>query len=111
MRRATSRLRYNGILVLSALAQGHRYGFSIIEETGLPSGTVYPLLRRFEAAGLVSSAWERDMSPREAGRPRRRYYEIEESGRQALAEAGERLRAHQPLVAALLRSESGGGEE
>lgn len=101
------RLGYNGIVVLSALAQGHCYGFRIIEETGLPSGTVYPLLRRFEAAGLVTSDWETDVSPSEEGRPRRRYYRIEAAGQSALEAAGERMRAQQPFVAALLGPDGG----
>lgn len=104
------KIGYNGVLVLSALAQGQRYGFKIIEETGLPSGTVYPQLRRFEAAGLVSSDWEQDMSPEQEGRPRRRYYRLEEPGRKALAEASERLRAQQPLVEALLEGAYRGDE-
>ena len=29
-----------------------------MDTTGLPSGTVYPALRRMEAAGLIDSAWE-----------------------------------------------------
>lgn len=101
---AVQRIRYNGVLVLSALAQGHRYGFRIIEETGLPSGTVYPLLRRFEAAGLVTSDWEKDVSPELEGRPRRRYYRLEPPGETALVEARERLRGQQSIVAGLLAS-------
>ncbi|MCG8469139.1 MAG: PadR family transcriptional regulator, partial [Gemmatimonadetes bacterium] len=37
------------IQVLHAVAVGRRYGFDIMDSTGLPSGTVYPALRRLEA--------------------------------------------------------------
>jgi hypothetical protein len=53
-----SRITYNEALVLQALARGLRYGFEIMDLTALPSGTVYPILRRFEHGGLVSSSWE-----------------------------------------------------
>ena len=46
--------------VLLAIRSGHRYGFDIMEATGLPSGTVYPALRRLEAAGCLTSEWEGD---------------------------------------------------
>jgi PadR family transcriptional regulator PadR len=74
-------------LVLQAIHQGHRYGFDIIEGTGLPSGTVYPALRRLEAAGCLESEWE---DPREAeaqGRPPRCYYHLTPAGNGLLGEA------------------------
>ena len=36
------------VMVLHALARGHRYGFDLLEQTGLTSGTVYPALERLE---------------------------------------------------------------
>ena len=42
-------------LVLQALARGHHYGFDVMDATGLPSGTVYPLLRRLEHEGCPSA--------------------------------------------------------
>lgn len=56
-------LSYTGLFVLQALAQGHRFGFEIMEVTGLPSGTIYPALRRLEALDLVRSAWENEARP------------------------------------------------
>ena len=79
--------------VLQALAQGHRFGFDIMEITGLPSGTIYPALRRLEALELVTSDWETDVDARKEGRPRRRYYELTRTGKQQLAEAETRFRA------------------
>ena len=46
-------LSYTALFVLQALAQGYRFGFDIMDATNLPSGTVYPALRRLEAMGLV----------------------------------------------------------
>lgn len=93
-------LSYNGALVLQAIAQGHGYGFEIMRAAHLQSGTVYPLLRRLEAAGLVSSRWERAAEAHEEGRPPRRYYQATEDGRTALAEARERVLAQQALFGA-----------
>ena len=38
-------LSYTGLFVLQALAQGHRFGFDIMEVPHLPSRSVYPALR------------------------------------------------------------------
>ena len=45
------RITYPIACVLQALASGFHYGFDIMEFTGLPSGTVYPILRRLDEAG------------------------------------------------------------
>ena len=58
-------ISYNAALVLQALTQEHPYGFDVMRVTGLPSGTVYPLLRRLEGSALVESRWEEaDPPPR-----------------------------------------------
>ena len=68
------------------------YGLEICAATGLPSGTVHPILARFEALGWLESSWEQ-VDPREQGRPRRRYYRLTANGismaRNALAKAYE----------------------
>jgi len=92
-----SALSYNGAVVLQAIAQEHRYGFEIMRAAHLPSGTVYPLLRRLEASGMVASRWERASDAQREGRPPRRYYEATPEGATALAEARERVRAQQAL--------------
>jgi DNA-binding PadR family transcriptional regulator len=86
-------LSYASLFVLQALTQGHRFGFDVMDATGLPSGTVYPALRRLEAQGLVESSWEGDEPARRANRPRRRYYQLTRSGREQLVEAEARYRA------------------
>ena len=79
-------------LILQAIAHGAAYGLDIMDTTGLPSGTVYPALRRLERAGLLQSAWESERRAAREGRPARRYYEITPAGAEALSEALERFR-------------------
>src|SRR5262245_23743995 len=90
-------LSYTALFVLQAVARGHRFGFDIMDVTRLPSGTVYPALRRLEAAKLVVSDWETDSKARQNSRPRRRYYELTAAGRRMLTVAESRYRAIQAL--------------
>lgn len=91
-------LTYNATLVLSALAGGCGYGLEVIDRTGLSSGTVYPALRRLEAAGLVEGAWEDEARARGDGRPARRNYRLTGAGAAALRVAVERVRARQSAL-------------
>lgn len=87
------RLGYATVSILRALADGARYGFDIMERTGLPSGTVYPTLGRLEKRGYVGGQWENDAIARAEGRPRRRYYRLTGAGAEALREAIRRFGA------------------
>jgi DNA-binding PadR family transcriptional regulator len=49
-------LTYPTAAVLLAIRSGHRYGFDIMDATGLPDGTVYPILRRLERRGVLAGA-------------------------------------------------------
>jgi PadR family transcriptional regulator, regulatory protein PadR len=72
--------------VLQALAQRPGVpmcGADFIKDLNISSGTVYPILLRLEADGLVKSKWETEDSS-ELGRPRRRLYEITGDGISAL---------------------------
>lgn len=91
-------LSYNAALVLQALARGHGYGFEVMKVAELASGTVYPLLRRLEASGLVRSAWEDEARAHAEGRPARRYYEPTAEGEAALAAARERIASQQATL-------------
>jgi DNA-binding PadR family transcriptional regulator len=90
-------LSYTALFVLQAVARGHRFGFDIMDVTQLPSGTVYPALRRLESFGLVVSDWEADTKARRQARPRRRNYELTAAGRRMLTVAETRYRAVQAL--------------
>lgn len=87
------RLTYPTTLVLQALLHGHHHGFDIMDATGLPSGTVYPILRRLDAEGLVKSRWEKQELARREQRPPRRYYELTSTGRVTARDAAGRYRA------------------
>ncbi len=62
---------------LRAAPEHTRYGYEVIAEVNLTSGSVYPILRRLEAAGWLES--REDPSPL-AGRPSRRSYWFTELG-------------------------------
>jgi PadR family transcriptional regulator, regulatory protein PadR len=86
------RLSSQGLKVLKLFFERprlERSGAEIMKASGLSSGTLYPILMRFERHGLLESEWEED-SPQELGRPRRRRYSITKGGlevaRQALSE-------------------------
>ena len=91
MSKNTRGLGYGTVAILSAIAQGHRYGLDMMEATNLPSGTVYPALGRLERRGLVRAQWESDDVARREARPRRRYYRITKDGKLAMAEAMQRF--------------------
>jgi PadR family transcriptional regulator, regulatory protein PadR len=57
------------------------YGFELSTATGLPSGTIYPILRRLEDEKFIKSRWAEVET--EAQRRRRRYYELTAQGRRA----------------------------
>jgi DNA-binding PadR family transcriptional regulator len=78
-------------MVLEAIARGYCYGFDIMEATGLPAGTVYPALRRLEAAGHLSSRWEASSRAAAEGRPSRCYYRVTRAGEALRGQALERF--------------------
>ncbi|MEV5720601.1 helix-turn-helix transcriptional regulator [Amycolatopsis mediterranei] len=51
-----------------------RYGLDIARQAGLKTGTLHPILRRLQQAGLIESFWEDPADHEDQGRPRRRYY-------------------------------------
>ena len=72
---------------LSVRPQEWRHGYDIMKETGLLSGTLYPLLMRMTDQGLVEAEWR---EPAQPGRPARHAYRLTAQGLAlALATAGE----------------------
>ena len=74
-----------GVIVLAALSQlgTPEYGYSLLKKLSdlgleVDQGTLYPLLRRLEAQGLLESVWKL-----EEARPRR-YYVISAEGKKIL---------------------------
>src|SRR4030095_13966120 len=85
-------ISFSAAVIMQALANGYQYGFDIMDITGLPSGTVYPALRRLEETGFVDSKWEKATIAQREQRPPRKYYELTPDGKDALAEAVKRYR-------------------
>jgi PadR family transcriptional regulator, regulatory protein PadR len=93
-----ARLSHSAALILKALSLGYCFGLDVMEATGLPSGTVYPALRRLERDELVESKWEPEEEATAKQRPARRYYEVTRAGKAAAMAATERY----PLLAHLV---------
>lgn len=80
-----------GFLALRALSAGPSYGYAIISELErhgfgvIKGGTLYPLLTRYETAGLVTTEWRAG-----DGGPGRKYFALTDQGRAELT----RLSAH-----------------
>jgi DNA-binding PadR family transcriptional regulator len=93
------KLTHTSALILQTISAGFCYGFDIMEATGLPSGTVYPALRRLEQSSLIKSKWEKDSVASAELRPARKYYKLTGAGDEALARATKRYPLLQHLAA------------
>ena len=98
------RMTYATAAVLHALADERAYGFDIAAATGLRRGTVYPILRRLEEAGMLVGEWETSEASQQEGRPARRYYRLNGSGAELARTAAERY----PAAAMVIAPRSGG---
>lgn len=76
------------LATLSADPTAWLHGYRVAKQTGLASGTLYPILIRLAERRLIEARWE-DEQP--AGRPRRHLYRLTPDGlvaaRAALAQA------------------------
>jgi PadR family transcriptional regulator, regulatory protein PadR len=90
-------LSHTSAMLLQAIAAGHVYGYTVMEVTGLPSGTIYPALRRMERDQLIRSQWERQSVADAEQRPPRKYYKLSRTGEKTL----EASRKRYPLLAKL----------
>jgi PadR family transcriptional regulator, regulatory protein PadR len=93
-----AKLSHTAAMILQALDAGLVYGFSIMETTGLPSGTVYPAMRRLERDELIRSQWEKQSIADAEQRPPRKYYKLTATGRATL----ESSRRRYPLLERLI---------
>jgi PadR family transcriptional regulator PadR len=92
-------------LILSVLEDGPRHGYAIIEALqarsggalDLPTGTVYPALRRLERSGRLSGSWST------VGGRERRTYTLTRAGRHALAAQRADWSEFSSVVEAVLR--------
>jgi PadR family transcriptional regulator, regulatory protein PadR len=90
-------LSYGSAAILHAVASGRQFGFDIMSETGLTSGTVYPALDRLEGAGYLRPKWESADVAHAEGRPARRYFTLTAAGAAALRAALEKYKALRSL--------------
>ena len=95
-------------LLLAVLDAGPAHGYAVIESLrvasggtfDLPTGTVYPALRRLESVGLVTSAWQEP-----AGERKRRVYRLTAKGVKALAAQRESWQQFAGAVSAVMTGE------
>ncbi|HTW50078.1 MAG TPA: PadR family transcriptional regulator [Acidobacteriaceae bacterium] len=93
-----TKLSHTAAMILQAIHAGHIYGFSVMAMTGLPSGTVYPAMRRLERDGWIVSKWEQQAIADAEQRPPRKYYRVTPAGRATLRAAYRRY----PLLERML---------
>ena len=75
------------LLVLAALCEQPSrwcHGYALARQTGLKSGTLYPILIRLADRGLVEARWQDEPTP---GRPRRHLYRLTARGLAAATDA------------------------
>src|SRR5664279_2220208 len=92
---------HTAAIILQAIDAGFVYGFSIMEMAGLPSGTVYPAMRRLEREELICSRWEKQSIADAEQRPARKYYRLTAAGKSTL----ETSRKRYPLLERLIPTE------
>lgn len=96
-------LSFGQVSVLHAIADGNRFGFDIMDATGLTSGTVYPTLDKLESLGYLTSTWEDVKKARRDKRPPRRYFDLTTAGARALAAALTKYKNLKPVSLAAWR--------
>jgi PadR family transcriptional regulator, regulatory protein PadR len=65
------------LAALCARPSDWRHGYEVAGETGLKSGTLYPILVRLADRGLLEAEWQDEPAP---GRPRRHLYRLTAPG-------------------------------
>lgn len=65
------------LTAFGARPQSWRHGYDLSRETGLKSGTLYPLLMRLHDQGLLEAEWRPSL---QAGRPPRHAYRLTTAG-------------------------------
>ncbi len=97
--RKTAPLAFGHVAILHAIADGNRFGFTIMDATGLTSGTVYPALDKLESLGYLTSRWEDARTARRDKRPPRRYFDLTADGAVALGDRAHPLQEPETCIA------------
>jgi DNA-binding PadR family transcriptional regulator len=87
------------LAAFSAEPSAWRHGYDLCKSTGLPSGTLYPLLIRLHEQGFLAAEW-RPAGTR--GRPPRHAYRLTPAGMALAASTETRLASQGPLGASVL---------
>lgn len=96
-------------MILSVLASGgETHGFDIVKRLAaagegalqLKEGTIYPVLYRLEAAGLVKAHWETSASGRRGAR--RKFYQLTKKGQRQLEASREQWKTFVSVVGAIV---------
>lgn len=91
------------LAVLSQLKEKH-YGYSLVETLNsqnlkIDQNTLYPLLRRLDTQGLLTSTWEvRDPRPR-------KYYELSNLGKEVLKELVQEFESNYRILYTMFKEE------
>lgn len=93
-----AKISHTAALILVAIHAGSIYGFSVMEMTGLPSGTVYPAMRRLERDELIRSHWEKQSIATAEQRPPRKYYKLTRAGKAMLEASLQRYPLLEKLI-------------
>jgi DNA-binding PadR family transcriptional regulator len=88
------------LAVVAVLADTHdwHHGYDLMAQAGVKSGTLYPLLMRLEAQGLLQARWVDSPQP---GRPPRHVYRLTPAGRDWVASLSAPLAALRAPSAAM----------
>jgi DNA-binding PadR family transcriptional regulator len=70
------------LLALAADPFAWRHGYDLLVDTGLQSGSLYPILMRLEDRGFLEAVWETGPP---TGRPPRHLYRLTADGRALVA--------------------------
>lgn len=105
--RAFSEQALKALAVLADAGSEWRHGYDITAQSGLKSGTLYPLLMRLEAAGQLEARWEE--SPI-AGRPPRHAYRLTQAGVAMVASLAEAVAAARASLPGIGRAPGGPDE-
>jgi PadR family transcriptional regulator, regulatory protein PadR len=85
------------VAVLAGTSEWH-HGYDLMAQAGVKSGTLYPLLMRLEAQGLLQARWVESPQP---GRPPRHVYQLTPAGRDWVASLAQPLAAQRAPSPAL----------
>ncbi len=99
-----------GLCVLALLARGNSYAYEIASRLSaavdMGEGTIYPLMRRMQGEGLVSTYLEESPSG-----PPRKYYAITDGGRKRLEELAGEWREFVEAVDAIIKGDARPGTQ